>query len=57
VQPPPRPRRCESNDGFDAGIVQIDKTRGVMVFAGARTNPVIPNSNEFVVRLVADKQV
>jgi len=49
---------CESNDGFDAGIVLIDKTRGVMIFAGARTNCyVIPNSTEFVVRLVADKQV
>lgn len=49
---------CESNDGFDAGIVLIDKARGCLIFAGARTNCyVIPNSDEFVIRLVADKQV
>lgn len=49
---------CESNDGFDAGIVMVEPVQDRLVFAGARTNGyLIPKSNEPVVRLVADKQV
>lgn len=49
---------CQSNDGFDAGLVMFDKTTDELVFAGARTNGyIIPKSEEAVVRLVGDKQV
>lgn len=49
---------CESNDGFDAGLLMIDKENDCLIFAGARTNGyIIPKSNEPIVRLVADKEV
>jgi serine phosphatase RsbU (regulator of sigma subunit) len=41
-----------SNDGFDAAIVRVEPTRGVITYAGARIGLfVVPRDHEAVVRL------
>ena len=48
---------CQSNDGFDAGLCKIDPTKGIVTFAGARTNCfIIPRSGDPVIRLPGEKQ-